>query len=97
MSKDQVHPGQASLLRPAWFEIDLDDVAAWEQAADGGTLDAFAKIDVGLFRGGAMPRAVFVDHGPDRKVPFFETGTTDAAVSITKRAPSRARRASSSR
>ena len=34
----------------------LDDVAAWEQAADGGTLDAFAKIDVGLFRGGAMPR-----------------------------------------
>ena len=42
-------------------------------------------------------RAVFVDHGPDRKVPFSETGTTDAAVSITKRAPSRARRASSSR
>lgn len=34
----------------------LDDVAAWERAADGGTLDAFAKIDVGLFRGGAMPR-----------------------------------------
>ena len=34
----------------------LDDVAAWEQAADGGTLDAFAKIDVGLFRGGAMTR-----------------------------------------
>ena len=34
----------------------LDDVAAWEQAADGGTLDVFAKIDVGLFRGGAMPR-----------------------------------------
>ena len=34
----------------------LDDVAAWEQAADGGRLDVFAKIDVGLFRGGAMPR-----------------------------------------
>ena len=34
----------------------LDDAAAWEQAANGGTLDAFAKIDVGLFRGGAMPR-----------------------------------------
>ena len=34
----------------------LDDVAAWERAAGGGTLDAFAKIDVGLFRGGAMPR-----------------------------------------
>ena len=34
----------------------LDEVAAWEQAADGATLDAFAKIDVGLFRGGAMPR-----------------------------------------
>ena len=34
----------------------LDDVAAWEQAANGATLDAFAKIDVGLFRGGAMPR-----------------------------------------
>ena len=34
----------------------LDDVAAWEQAAHGGTLDVFAKIDVGLFRGGTMPR-----------------------------------------
>ena len=34
----------------------LDDLAAWEHATDGGTLDAFAKIDVGLFRGGAMPR-----------------------------------------
>ena len=34
----------------------LEDVAAWERAADGGTLDVFAKIDVGLFRGGAMPR-----------------------------------------
>ena len=34
----------------------LDDVVAWEQAAGGATLDAFAKIDVGLFRGGAMPR-----------------------------------------
>ena len=35
----------------------LDDVAAWEQAADGGTLDAFAKIDVGLFRGGCRGSA----------------------------------------
>ena len=34
----------------------LDEVVAWEQAAAGGMLDAFAKIDVGLFRGGAMPR-----------------------------------------
>ena len=34
----------------------VDDVAAWEQAAAGGNLDVFAKIDVGLFRGGAMPR-----------------------------------------
>lgn len=34
----------------------LDEAAAWEQDADGGTLDVFAKIDVGLFRGGAMPR-----------------------------------------
>ena len=34
----------------------VDDVAAWEQAAAGGRLDVFAKIDVGLFRGGAMPR-----------------------------------------
>ena len=34
----------------------LDEAAAWEQEADGGTLDVFAKIDVGLFRGGAMPR-----------------------------------------
>ena len=34
----------------------LDDVAAWEHAADSGTVDAFAKIDVGLFRGGVMPR-----------------------------------------
>ena len=35
---------------------DVDDVAAWERAADGGALDVFAKIDVGLFRGGAMAR-----------------------------------------
>ena len=34
----------------------LDEAAAWEQEANGGTFDVFAKIDVGLFRGGAMPR-----------------------------------------
>ena len=34
----------------------LDEVSAWEKAAGGGKIDLFAKIDVGLFRGGAMPR-----------------------------------------